>query len=194
MTRLLASPPGDYLGGDGVVQTDAPAVTAVAQQVRRGRDDVAFARHAFLWVRDEIAHSYDAADPRVTVTATEVLAERVGLCFAKSHLLVALLRAGGLPAGLCYQRLAVGDSHVVHGLVAVHLDGGWHRLDPRGNKPGIDASFSLTEERLAFTVDTSAGEVDYPRVHRAPAGVVLTALRSGADALALCDGGLPSEI
>jgi transglutaminase-like putative cysteine protease len=81
-------------------------------------------------------HSLDAGDPRVTVTAAQILIEGVGLCYAKSHLLIALLRSRGIPAGLCYQRLTDGDSgHMVHGLVAVHLDGGWHRQDPRGNKP-----------------------------------------------------------
>jgi len=39
----------------------------------------------------------------VTCSASEVLREGTGICFAKSHLLAALLRAVGIPAGLCYQ-------------------------------------------------------------------------------------------
>jgi transglutaminase-like putative cysteine protease len=90
----------------------------------------------------------DARDRRVTLLSSEVLRERVGLCYAKSHLLVALLRSEGIPAGLCYQRLRSGDGYVLPGLVAVHLRGAWHRQDPRGNKPGIDARFRSTANAL----------------------------------------------
>jgi hypothetical protein len=48
-----------------------------------------------------------------------------------------------VPAGLCYQRLGDGDGHVLHGLVAVHLDGRWHRIDARGNNAHVDARFTL---------------------------------------------------
>ncbi len=41
----------------------------------------------------------------------------------------------------------------LHGLNAVHLpEFGWYRIDPRGNKPGVDAQFSPPVERLAFPV------------------------------------------
>jgi len=194
VVALVAGPPDSYLGADDVVQADAPEVVALARELRGDADDVAFARAAFAWVRDQVAHANDAADPRVPVTASEVLREGVGLCFAKAHLLVSLLRAGGVPAGLCYQRLGSDDGFVLHGLVAVHLAGGWHRLDPRGNKPGVDAAFSLDGERLAFVADPAAGEVDYPDVHVSPAPVVLASLRSGLDTAALCAGGLPSAL
>lgn len=157
-------------------------------------DDREFARAAFEWVRDQVRHSIDVRDPRVTVTAPEVLRDGVGLCFAKSHLLTAVLRAEGVPAGLCYQRFSDGEGgFFLHGLVAVHLDGAWHRQDPRGNKPGVDAQFSLHGERLAYTVNPDAGEIDYPEVRSAPSRAVVRALRSAADALVLCDGGLPAD-
>lgn len=177
---LVAAPPSAYLGADDVVETTAPAVVALAARLRgAGVDDVAFARAAFDWVRDEIAHAGDAGDPRFAVSATEVLADGAGWCYAKAHLLAAVLRAGGVPTGLCYQRLTDGAGHVVHGLVAVHLDGGWHRQDPRGNKPGVAAEFSLGAERLAWPVDVSAGELDWPEVHVVPAPGVVAALRRG---------------
>lgn len=45
--------------------------------------------------------------PMETVTwrASDVLRRGTGLCFAKAHLLAALLRAVGVPCGLCYQVL-----------------------------------------------------------------------------------------
>ncbi|MEV0562918.1 transglutaminase family protein [Dactylosporangium sp. NPDC050588] len=184
-----------YLAAGEVVQADHPAVRAAAAALRGGRDDTGFARVAFEFVRDEVRHSVDARDPRVTVTAAEVLEQRVGLCYAKSHLLAALLRAEGVPAGLCYQRLATGDGgFVLHGLVAVRLDGRWHRQDPRGNKPGVDAQFSLAGPRLAFTVDPAAGECDYEPVFATPDPGVLAALRSTTDVLALCAEGLPDSL
>ncbi|WGX97071.1 transglutaminase family protein [Nocardioides sp. L-11A] len=183
MADLIARPPGEYLDADDIVESTAPEVMALAARLGAGRgDDRAFARAAFDWVRDEIAHAGDAGDPRFAVSATEVLADGVGWCYAKAHLLTAVLRAGGVPTGLCYQRLAddgTDGGYVVHGLVAVHLDGGWHRQDPRGNKPGVAAEFSLGEERLAWPVDPALGEVDHRGVHVAPAPGVIAALRRG---------------
>jgi transglutaminase-like putative cysteine protease len=193
--RLRAGNPEDYLAGDTIIETAAPEVVALAARLRReSPDDAAFARAAFEWVRDRVAHSWDAQDPRVTVTASEVLRDRVGLCYAKSHLLAALLRAQDIPTGLCYQRLFDGQRHSLHGLVAMYLNGEWRRQDPRGNKPGVDAQFSLTRERLAWPLNPTLGEVDYPEVWINPAVVVVSALRSASDILALCDGGLPSSL
>ena len=113
-------------------------------------DAYAYAKAAFEFVRDTIPHSQDAGDPRVTWRASDVLEQRTGICYAKAHALAALLRAEGIPAGAA----ATSDddvSDVVHGLVAVRLPrGAGHRQDPRGNKPGVDARFSLDGERLAF--------------------------------------------
>lgn len=121
---MRVEPPGHYLSANPVVESDHPEVIALGEQMRDGHpSDVAFARAAFEWVRDTTAHSLDAADPRVTITASEVLHAGVGLCYAKSHLLAAILRSQGVPTGLCYQRLGdPGTGYAVHGLVAVHLD------------------------------------------------------------------------
>jgi len=193
---LVANDPAVYLGADEVIQSADPGIAGLAQELRVGApDDVAFTKAAYEWVRDQVTHSVDAQDPRVTVTATEVLAARTGLCYVKAHLLAALLRAEGIPTGLCYQRLADGaGSHVLHGLVAVYLEGRWHRLDPRGNNANVDAQFTLYRERVAYVADPAAGELDYPDVLVRPAPTVLTALRSSDDVLELCRSGLPASI
>lgn len=192
--RLEVDPTSTYLERDDAIETDAPQVIQLGAALRADHpDDGAFTRAAFEWVRDRITHSVDARDPRITVSATEVLRDGTGLCFAKSHLLAAVLRSQGIPAGLCYQRLRDEHGHVLHGLVAVHLADNWHRLDARGNKPGVDAQFRLGREQLAFRVD-AAGEMDYPRVYAQPAEVVLVALRGAEDALSLCEGGLPDRL
>jgi transglutaminase-like putative cysteine protease len=196
--QLRASDPVNYVGGDAIIETTTPEIVALAGDLRRANaDDGAFARVAYEWVRDRVAHSLDAQDPRVTLTASEVLSMRVGLCYAKSHLLVALLRTQGVPAGLCYQRLAAdgpGSRHCLHGLIAIYLNGEWRREDPRGNKPGVNAQFSLTEERLAYRIDPALGEIDYPDVYVVPAVPVVAALRTATNILTLCDGGLPSSL
>ena len=192
---FTAAEPDDYLADDEFIQTTDRGVRALARELRQGTvGDVPFANAAFEWVRDEIKHSFDVSDPRVTLAAGEVLEHRVGLCYAKSHLLAALLRAEGIPTGLCYQRLVHDAGHVLHGLVAIHLDGAWHRQDPRGNKEGIDAQFSLGREMLAWNVDESLGEIDYPRIFTAPARCVIDAIRGATDILALYDTGLPSAL
>jgi hypothetical protein len=79
-------------------------------------------------------------------------------------------------------------------LVSLHLQGCWHRQDPRGNKPGVDAQFSLTTEQLAWPVATELGEHDYPQLLVSPHPDVVAALRGATDALALCRGGSPSHL
>ena len=127
--------------------------------------DEEVAGRCFRWVRDEVRHSVDARLPVVTCNASAVLEHRVGFCYAKSHLLAALLRARGIPAALCYQRLAEdasGRTFFLHGLVAVHLARhGWYRVDPRGNKPGVESDFCPPVERLPFT-PALPGERDIP--------------------------------
>lgn len=187
--------PAAFLEEDEFIQCSEPAVRSLARQLRRSAvDDVTYAKAAFEWVRDQVGHSWDVADPRVTLTAGEVLEHRVGLCYAKSHLLAALLRGEGIPTGLCYQRLVDGARFVLHGLVAVHLRGDWHRQDARGNKEGVDAQFSLAAEKLAWPVDESVGEIDYPQLFASPVRSVVDALRAATDVLALCDGGLPTGL
>ncbi|MFI5875605.1 transglutaminase domain-containing protein [Streptomyces sp. NPDC051445] len=173
-----------YLVADEVIDHHHPLVRDTAARLARdAQDSYAYARLAFEFVRDAITHSQDADDPRVTWRASDVLAQGTGICHAKAHALAALLRAEDIPTALCYQRFAhdEGDGHVLHGLVAVRFGGAWHRQDPRGNKPGVDARFSLDGERLAFRPDPGAGELDYPGLHAAPHAAVLGALRAAPD-------------
>lgn len=173
-----------YLVADEIIDHHHPRVRQTAAHLAKGvTDSYDYARAAFEYVRDAIPHSADSGDPRVTWRASDVLEQGTGICYAKAHALTALLRAEDLPTALCYQRLAHddGDGHVVHGLVAVRFHGAWHRQDPRGNKPGVDARFSLNGERLAWVPDPRAGEVDYPLLYAAPHPDVLATLRAAPD-------------
>jgi len=194
--QLRALAPNEYLTADPVIDGTHPDVARLARDLRCGQaDDISFAAAAFEHVRDQIAHSWDAQDHRVTVSASDTLRERVGLCYSKAHLLTAVLRIENVPAGLCYQRLTDdGARFEVHGLVAVFLEDGWRRLDPRGNKHGVDAQFSLDTEHLAWPTRREMGEVDYPEVFVEPHPAVVSALTAATDMLDLCASGLPSTL
>lgn len=79
----------------------------------------------------------------LTCTASEVLSAGHGICFAKSHLLAAILRCKSVPAGFCYQKLILDDETapvlIYHGLNGVYIKEyqKWIRLDARGNKEGV---------------------------------------------------------
>ncbi len=145
--------------------------------------DEAIAKRCFEFVRDHIKHSWDYRLNPVTCKASDVLIHRTGYCYAKSHLLAALLRANQIPAGLCYQRLtieSVGPPYCLHGLNAVYLkQHGWYRIDARGNKPGVTADFCPPVEKLAFPL-VDGREQDIPGIWAAPLPIVVQALTENA--------------
>ncbi|MFI9248826.1 transglutaminase domain-containing protein [Streptomyces sp. NPDC053069] len=173
-----------YLTADEVIDHGHPVVRKTAARLAEGAaDSYEYARAAYEFVRDTVPHSQDSGDMRVTWRASDVLRLGTGICHAKAHALAALLRAEDIPTALCYQRLTHddGSGHALHGLVAVRFHGAWHRQDPRGNKPGVDAQFSLDGERLAWIPDPGAGELDHPVLYAAPHPVVLDALKAAPD-------------
>ncbi len=172
----------EYLKSSRYIDWQDPAVLALAQTLAKdARDNETIVKRCFEYVRDEITHSWDYQANPVTCKASDVLAHGTGYCYAKSHLLAALLRANQIPAGLCYQRLAISDdgsAFCLHGLNAVYLEEhGWHRVDPRGNKPGVQSAFCPPVEQLAFTVSVS-GEADLPEIWAEPLANVVQVLES----------------
>jgi len=169
-----------YLANGEFIDCGHPAIVAKAAELAAcGGGEVEVARRCFEFVRDRVQHSLDFRRNPVTCRASDVLLHGTGFCYAKSHLLAALLRANRIPAGLCYQRLVVdaqGSRLSLHGLNAVYLrEHGWYRIDPRGNKPGVDAQFDPPLERLAFPV-AGPGEADLPLVYPEPIPVVVRVL------------------
>ncbi|MEI8571493.1 hypothetical protein U737_10655 [Methylomonas sp. LW13] len=169
-----------FLGCSVYIDSQHPAIVAQAAKLAEGcADEEAIAKRCFEFVRDEIKHSWDYRLNPVTCKASEVLIHGTGYCYAKSHLLAALLRANGIPAALCYQRLTLdGDQppYCLHGLNAVYLpQHGWYRIDARGNKPGVNADFCPPLEKLAFPIVNSF-EQDLPDIHAEPLTAVIKAL------------------
>jgi transglutaminase-like putative cysteine protease len=171
----------EFLQPTAVIDSDAASIVAAAADLARNAPDgEEVARRCFLWVRDGVQHSSDHSIPVVTCAASEVLKHRAGFCYSKSHLFAALLRARGIPAALCYQRLSLdglGSAYCLHGLVAVFLERhGWYRADPRGDKPGITTDFCPPVERLAFSPGLP-GELDLPDRFADALPCVVAALR-----------------
>ncbi len=169
-----------YLDSSEYIDWEHPLVAAKAAELADGaHSDEAVAKRCFEFVRDSIQHSWDYRKNPVTCKASEVLIHGTGYCYAKSHLLAALLRANSIPSGLCYQRLAVGAEgppFCLHGLNAVHLKNhGWYRIDARGNKPGVAAEFSPPTERLAFPI-IAASEKDFQEIWAEPLPLVVKVL------------------
>lgn len=172
----------EYLKTSEVIDWQHPEIQQLAKTLSRGeRSTIAIAKTCFEWVRDNIFHSVDYQMNPVTCKASDVLHHKTGYCYAKSHLLAALLRANDIPAGFCYQRLSIDDRgapYCLHGLNAVYLpEIGWYRVDPRGNKEGIDAQFIPPQEQLAFPIQFPE-EKDFSKIFSEPLPVVIEALNA----------------
>lgn len=164
----------------GVIDCNHPAIQERAELLSYGLDDDdSIAKACFKWVRDEIEHSVDFERGPVTCKASDVLLHGTGFCYAKSHLLAALLRANRVPAGMCYQRLrGTHQPFVLHGLNIVHLPRfGWYRIDARGNTDGIDAQFTPPREHLAWS-GKEEGEINFQEIWATPMPQVVTMLHN----------------
>jgi len=170
-----------YLKSSEFIDSDNRNIKEQAKILAENQNsDYEIAKNCFEYVRDEIRHSWDYKLNPVTCKASEVLQHKTGYCYAKSHLLAALLRANNIPTGLCYQRLALeeGNSFCLHGLNAIYLKNyGWYRVDPRGNNNDVKAGFTPPDEKLAFKVSNKL-EADFPEIWYEPLKMVTDILTS----------------
>lgn len=191
----------EYLSVSKYINWNGESILSKANEFELSfTDEIYLIKAVYEFVRDEIKHSWDAQDKRVTKSATEVLEQGVGICWAKANLLASLLRACGIPAGICYQRLTLGDApetgFCIHALNAVYIKSlnRWIRLDARGNKEGVDAQFDVEQEKLAFPVRADLGEVDYGIVFANPSDKLMQVLEENTDALYMYLNCLPDSI
>ena len=185
-TTLYTNDIGCYLQCSDIIDFDNESVAQLADKLYSESDgETDFVRRAYEYVRDRISHSADIGADEVTCTASQVLKAGHGICFAKSHLLAAVLRSRGIPAGFCYQKLVLDDDAdvpelIYHGLNGVYLreHDKWIRLDARGNKEGVNAQFSIDTEQLAFPIRTDKGEQDDFTVYPVPDKEIIDVLTS----------------
>ena len=177
-----------YLAASDIIDFDCDIIKDLTYDITiRSENIVDFIKNAYEYVRDEISHSADIDGKVITCKVSDVLKAREGICYAKSHLLAAILRCNHIPAGFCYQRLILDDDSapylILHGLNAVYIEESdkWIRLDSRGNKPGVNAQFSFDDEQLAFPVRSEKGEENIPIIFAEPDKNVISVLTESQD-------------
>lgn len=190
----------EYLECTKYVNFDSPEVKAKADELmEKSKNDILLIKNTYEFVRDEIKHSWDAQDKRVTVTASDVLREGVGICWAKANLLAALLRANNVPCGFSYQKLTLGDTpdtgYCIHAMNTVYVPSHakWVRIDARGNNASVHAEFSLEEEKLAFKI-SSVGELDFHNNLSEQPETLMKVLEDSDEALDMYKYKLPDNI
>lgn len=190
-----------YLELSEYINFDNDAVRKQADSLKSNSEtELDLVRNTYHFVRDNIKHSWDVQDKRVTVSASDVLKEGVGICWAKSNLFAALLRANGIPCGFSHQRLTLGDTpdtgYCIHSLNTVNLSSlnKWIRLDARGNTEKIHAEFSTDEEILAFHVNPEYDEYDYHDNVAKPSEKLMQVLKENTDALYMYQHLLPDTL
>jgi transglutaminase-like putative cysteine protease len=171
----------EFLNETEIIDYSNEGIKKLAFQLSEGLSKHEIVKKSFEYVRDEIRHSGDYKDDQITLKASEVLKYKTGWCYAKSHLLAAILRANNIPCALVYQRLKLnddgsGDRFSLHGLNAVYFEEyGWYRIDPRGNKKGVNAQFDFPTEKLAFQIRFK-GEHDIQELYASPISEVVKVL------------------
>ncbi len=189
-----------YLKRDKIVDYANENIIRLADSLWSNADsDVEYIKKAYEYVRDKISHSADIDEDALTCSASEVLTAGHGICFAKSHLLAALLRYKSIPTGFCYQKLILNDETapilIYHGLNGVYIKEYkmWIRLDARGNKEGVKAQFSLEREQLAFPIRSEKGEKDGLVIYPDPDIKILEKFKNNKTRIELWDD-LPTEL
>ena len=189
-----------YLASTHYIDWQNPMILAKAEELFADcGTELEKIKAAFTFVRDVVPHSGDIQSHKITHTASEALAEGEGVCYVKSMLLAALLRSQGIQTGLCYQRLARANDHIIHALNAVYLSDmqKWVRVDARGNLPGKEAEFYIdtpVAEQLVFTVRPELDEVDYPTIYAEPPQVTTKVLEENKDCAEVLKCKLPAQL
>lgn len=190
---IASSNLSDYLTEiPGIIEYRTPFIQQRIKDIEAQSTDLKErTKIAFEIARDEVLHSFDTQNPEVSISGEEALKTCNGICFAKAHLLATLLRGMKIPTGFCYQRVLRDgknpeSGHALHGLNAVYFEEvGWFRVDPRGNKAGIDSQFNWQEEQLAYPIRPELGEVDYETVFTHPLESVIESMRRSETSQAL---------
>lgn len=189
-----------YLASTHYIDWQNPLILQKAEELFAGcTTELEKIKKAFTFVRDEIPHSGDINSHKITHTASEALAEGEGVCYVKSMLLAALLRSQGITAGLCYQRLARANDHIIHALNGIYLTDlqKWVRVDARGNLPEKEAEFDIAapdREQLVFTIRPELDEIDYPIIYAEPPAVTTNVLEKNTDCAEVLKCKLPARL
>ena len=161
---------GKYLSETPSIDYGNPEIQKKVRELKsQSADDEDYIKRSYMFVRNETPHSWDIGVDVVSKNASEALMNGTGICWAKSCLLAALLRANGIPSGISYQLLAIGadesEGHMIHALNTVYFNSKWIRLDARGNTGDANDELDLDEDHIAFHARSELGEIDYHDNH-----------------------------
>ncbi|PZO64207.1 MAG: transglutaminase [Paracoccus denitrificans] len=114
-------------------------------------------------IRDWISQhlSYVSGTSTSETTATDTFLERRGVCRDYAHLMIAMCRAGSIPA-----RIASGFAPAVeppdfHAVAEVYLAGEWHSVDATGmSTPANFALIAVGRDALDVAFMTTTGAAD----------------------------------
>ncbi len=172
-----------YLAPADYIDSDHPAVTAQARQLRgdahRGSES---AKAVYYFVRDLKYEGGDFEDLEI-YRASSVLAAGHGYCVGKAALCAALARAAGIPARLGFADVrnhlasprllaAMGtDVFAWHAYVQLFLAGRWVSVSPtfdaatcrRANVPAL--AFDGKHDALLQSFDGSGATMSYTKRH-----------------------------
>lgn len=82
------------------------------------------------WIGQNL--TYDAFATQPSTTASDSFKARRGVCRDYAHVLIAMLRAVGIPARIVSAYAPAVTPQDFHAVVEVYLDDGWHLVDPTG--------------------------------------------------------------
>lgn len=145
----------EFLEKSEYIDYESELIISKAQQLfNNNMTNVEKAQTAYLFVRDEIPHSFYCNSSVITATASDVLKYNTGICHAKANLLTALLRLQGIPTGFCFQHITLikddTKGYCLHCFNAIMIDNNWIKVDATGNTNGKNAQFSIDISILAF--------------------------------------------
>ncbi len=109
----------------------------VRELMNKSEDNWDYIKRSYIFVRDEIPHSWNIKTDVVSKTASEVIENKTAICWTKSCILAALRRANKIPSGISYQLLTraydASEGYMIHALNTLHIKdlNKWIRLDAR---------------------------------------------------------------
>ncbi|MEP4957873.1 MAG: transglutaminase family protein [Roseobacter sp.] len=111
------------------------------------------------WIKSNF--TYDSSASFVGTTATDSFASLSGVCRDYAHVLIALVRAGGIPARFVSVYAPDVTPQDFHALVEVYLEDAWHIVDPTGMaKPSEVARIRVGRDAADASFLTSYGWVN----------------------------------
>lgn len=149
-----------YLAPSYMVQSNDPAISALAQNITSGKEsDIEKSRAIFEWVAKNISYNaplVNSTNPPI-YSAQQTLQSRIVLCTGYAHLSAALHRAVGIEAKIAY-----GENHAWN---EVMLNGVWQSEDPTYGSGYINANtnkFVRSYQPAYFSKTDKNKEGEYP--------------------------------